>query len=84
METIKSSADISNLFSAGKRLKTPYLTLIVGSRGRTENNVGMKQHDREGRVAFIAGKKNGNAVIVQKDGCVPSVATLEVPGTGMT
>jgi len=62
LETIKSSADISNLFSAGKRLKTPYLTLIVGSRGRTENNVGMKQHDREGRVAFIAGKKNGNAV----------------------
>ena len=24
--------------------------------------MGLKQHDREGRVAFIAGKKNGNAV----------------------
>lgn len=62
METIKSSADISNLFSAGRRLKTPYLTLIVGERGKSENNAGMKQHDLEGRVAFIAGKKNGNAV----------------------
>lgn len=62
METIKSSADISDLFSEGKRLKTPYLTFIVGSRARAENNVGMKQHDREGRVAFIAGKKLGNAV----------------------
>ena len=55
--TIKSSADISLLFSQGKRFSTPFLTVIVLKR----NN----QHDHEllhGRVAFIAGKKLGNAV----------------------
>ena len=54
MDTIKSSADISHLFAQGKRSSTPYLTLIVL---RNE-----KQHDLNGRVAFIAGKKQGNAV----------------------
>lgn len=59
MDTIKSSADISRLFSTGKRLKTPYLTLIISER---ECLTGASQHDRHGRVAFIAGKKLGNAV----------------------
>ena len=54
LDTIKSSADISVLFARGKRSHTPYLTLIVL---RNE-----KQHDPCGRVAFIAGKKQGNAV----------------------
>lgn len=54
LDTIKSSADISTLFAQGKRSHTPYLTLIVL---RNE-----KQHDPCGRVAFIAGKKLGNAV----------------------
>ena len=54
MDTITSSADISGLFARGKRSHTPYLTLIVL---RNE-----KQHDPRGRVAFIAGKKQGNAV----------------------
>lgn len=53
METIKSREDISDLFSNGKRLHTPYLTLIV---------LPTKQHGPRGRVAFIAGKKLGNAV----------------------
>lgn len=53
METITSSEDISYLFSHGKRLRTPYLTFIV---------LPVKQHGRSGRVAFIAGKKLGNAV----------------------
>lgn len=53
METIKSREDISDLFSNGKRLRTPYLTLIV---------LPVKQHGPQGRVAFIAGKKSGNAV----------------------
>lgn len=53
METIKSREEISDLFSCGKRLNTPFLTLIV---------LPVKQHDHSGRVAFIAGKKNGNAV----------------------
>lgn len=54
METIKSNTEISSLFAKGKRLHTPYLTLIVVSN--------KKQHDQTGRVAFIAGKKLGNAV----------------------
>lgn len=53
METIKSKEEINNLFTSGKRLRTPYLTLIV---------LPVKEHDLKGRVAFIAGKKNGNAV----------------------
>lgn len=54
METIKSSAEITRLFKEGKRVNTPELSLLVL---RTEG-----QHDRDGRVAFIAGKKLGNAV----------------------
>lgn len=54
LDTIKSSADVSTVFSRGARSHTPYLTLIV-----LRNK---KQHDPCGRVAFIAGKKNGNAV----------------------
>ena len=53
METIKSKQEISSLFSSGRRIHTPYLTFIVLPK---------KQHDRHGRVAFIAGKKYGNAV----------------------
>lgn len=53
METIKSREDISDLFSCGKRLHTPYLTFIV---------LPTKQHGPCGRVAFVAGKKLGNAV----------------------
>ena len=49
----KSRGDISDLFSCGKRLHTPYLTFIV---------LPTKQHGQQGRVAFIAGKKSGNAV----------------------
>ncbi len=61
MDTVKSSSEISNLFTSGRRLKTPYLTLIVGER-EFEDEVGVKQHGHHGRVAFIAGKKLGNAV----------------------
>ncbi|NPD30937.1 ribonuclease P protein component [Eggerthellaceae bacterium zg-1084] len=54
METIKSSAEISSLFKQGRRFSTPYFTLIAS---RTA-----EQHDPDGRVVFIAGKKLGNAV----------------------
>ena len=54
MDTIKSSSDISILFSEGRRVKTPDVMVIIK---RNE-----KQHDPRGRVAFIAGKKLGNAV----------------------
>ncbi|MDO4289867.1 MAG: ribonuclease P protein component [Eggerthellaceae bacterium] len=62
MDTIKSSDEISRIFSCGRRFKTPFLTLIVErceAEGKTELS---KQHDPRGRVAFIAGKKLGNAV----------------------
>ena len=62
MDTIKSSTEISQLFSTGRRLKTPYLTLIVGEHPSVSSRVEDVQHDRPGRVAFIAGKKLGNAV----------------------
>lgn len=62
MDTIKSSADISNLFAEGKRLKSAHLTFIVGKQNIGETTAGGKRHDRNGRVAFIAGKKLGNAV----------------------
>lgn len=52
--TVKSSTEIFYLFSHGKRYATPALTLIV-YKGKT-------QHGPSGRVAFVAGKKQGNAV----------------------
>ena len=54
VKTIKSSADITRLFKEGRRINTPELSLIV------LRNEG--QHDQQGRVAFIAGKKLGRAV----------------------
>ena len=42
------------VFKHGQRLNTPYLTLLV-----LKNE---SQHGQHGRVAFIAGKKQGNAV----------------------
>lgn len=52
LETIKSSTEISDLFAQGRRFSSPYFTLIVKNT----------QHGQSGRVAFIAGKKLGNAV----------------------
>ena len=54
LDVIKSSADISLIFNKGKRIGTPDITLIVM---RNE-----KQHGQYGRAAFVAGKKQGNAV----------------------
>ena len=54
MKTIKSSSEITNLFERGQRFNTPEISLIV-LRNRN-------QHDHCGRVAFIAGKRLGNAV----------------------
>jgi len=54
LETIKSSTDISFLFAQGKRYSASCITLLVYK--------GREQHDPRGRVAFVAGKKLGNAV----------------------
>lgn len=51
MKTIKSSSEISEIFKTGKRFSNRYATFIV-----------KQNHGHIGRVAFIAGKKNGNAV----------------------
>lgn len=55
--TIRSSADVSRLFSQGKRFSTPFATVLVLKRSEQHD------HDLHGRVAFIAGKKLGNAVV---------------------
>ena len=60
MQTIKSSTVISQLFSTGHRLHTPYFTVIVGAQDDKQSN--HERHGHSGRVAFIAGKKLGNAV----------------------
>ncbi len=52
--TIKSRQDIERLFKQGKYIKTPHISARIC---RTP-----EQRDQEGRVAFIAGKKIGNAV----------------------
>ena len=54
MKTIKSSAEISDIFENGRRVNTPEMSLIVLRN--------LNQHDHDGRVAFIAGKRLGNAV----------------------
>jgi len=53
--TIKSSSDIERLFAHGQRFSTRYFSarIIETPAGR----------DRDGRVAFIAGKRLGNAVV---------------------
>ena len=52
--TVKSAAEMSLFFSQGKRINTRYITLLVLDR---------TQHDHSGRVAVIAGKKIGGAVV---------------------
>ena len=55
LEVIKSSIEISRLFKQAQRVNTNSITLLLYKH--------QKQHDQQnGRVAFIAGKKLGNAV----------------------
>lgn len=60
LETIRSTNEISGLFSTGKRFSNRYATFIV--HRLPEDNSNHEEHDPRGRVAFIAGKKHGNAV----------------------
>lgn len=54
MDTITSSTEISSLFAHAKRCNAHSVSLLIK---RNED-----RHGPRGRVAFIAGKKNGNAV----------------------
>ena len=56
LPTIKAPSDISRMFSSGSRVSNRYITFIYSNIDLND------KHDRKGRVAFIAGKKNGNAV----------------------
>ena len=53
METIKSSKDIDLIFKNGKKVYLPFLNIIIFKDDENKIN---------GNVAFLAGKKNGNAV----------------------
>lgn len=62
METIKRSTDISRIFKEGKRASNRFLTLIAAPRNTGNPSADAEhEHGLTGRVAFIAGKKNGNA-----------------------
>ena len=54
METIRSNTEISKLFETGRRVSKPDVLLIVCNTHGDEH--------ADGRVAFVAGKKNGGAV----------------------
>ena len=60
LDTIKSNNEISELFSSGRRISSKYVNFIYLDKGRL--NKSSCKHDHSGRVAFIAGKKNGGAV----------------------
>lgn len=64
METIRSSQEISNLFKDGKSYSNRYVSFLIGEQQIKSKVItkDCKEHDLNGRVAFIAGKKNGNAV----------------------
>lgn len=54
MDIIKSSSDITRVFKYGRRFgRGPSMLLVLEDE---------KQHGKPGRVAFVAGKKLGNAV----------------------
>lgn len=64
METIKSSQEISNLFDNGRSYSNRYVSFLIGKRSseRSGSKNKSNEHDLYGRVAFIAGKRHGNAV----------------------
>ena len=53
METIKSNKEIDLIFKNGDKINLPFLSLILYEDKKEQIN---------GKVAFLAGKKNGNAV----------------------
>ena len=76
MDTIKSSDQISEVFNQGTRFSSGEIRIIVKQLA--------DQRDPSGRVAFIAGKKLGNAVVRNRSKRVLRAAAFEnqlpVPG----
>lgn len=63
METIRSSREISDLFNSANSFSNRYISLLVKRRSsKNDPTLESNEHDLYGRVAFIAGKKHGNAV----------------------
>lgn len=60
LDTIKSNDEISRIFSNGQRISSKYINIIYIEKGCYAKS--SFEHDHNGRVAFIAGKKNGGAV----------------------
>lgn len=56
MDVIKSKQDIENIFKHGKWFKHSFVSILINKRVLNERD------HISGRVAFIAGKKTGNAV----------------------
>ena len=63
LDIIKSNTEISRIFSSNRRYSNQFATFIVEScKDESHETEKPSQHDPRGRVAFIAGKKLGNAV----------------------
>ena len=63
LDIIKSNTEISRIFKSNRRYSNQFASFIVEKRGSNEALVDSEEkHDPKGRVAFIAGKKLGNAV----------------------
>ncbi len=70
--TIKSNEEINTLFKQGKRINTSLVAALYSKEtGR---------RDHKGRVAFIAGKKLGNAVFRNRCKRVMREAVLQKGG----
>lgn len=54
MNTVKSNKEVDRLFKCGNRVNTSFVAARIAETP--------KQRDQSGRVAFVAGKKLGNAV----------------------
>lgn len=77
MQTIKSSTEISQLFSTGHRLHTPYFTVIVGVQDDKQSNY--ERHGHSGRVAFYCGEEVGECRL-EKPRQAPLASTLHGNG----